>query len=175
VSPSAATLSGRPSTPTSTSDAASFPQSGSAEGSFSSDSPVRPDIPPAYRQIMRPVCGALIDNADRLGRLIYRRSPIQARVVRSCAGHSSAQANDGEWRKDPALLTDAELASECCKLEALIGSQKAENRQARAELDILDPAVRRYDLEKQFVYIELMNEETGLLSPSHCARGRNPA
>jgi hypothetical protein len=71
-------------------------------------------------------------------------------------------------------LTDEELAAECSKLEALIQRQTKENVQARAELELLDPAVRRLDLEKQFVYIELMNEETGLLSTEGWRRPRKP-
>jgi hypothetical protein len=122
---------------------------------------------------MLPVCHALRENADRLGRLIYRHSPRVS--VKSSARQPPAPAGDGDWRKDPELLTNTELLAECAKLEALIQRQTAENDRARAELAILDPAVRRYDLEKQFVYIELMNEETGLLSADGWRRHRNPA
>jgi hypothetical protein len=111
---------------------------------------------------MLPVCDLLVDNADRLGRLIYRRSPRSS--VKYSTRQSITRPGDPDWRKDPELLTNAELILECERLEALIRRQTADNNHAREDLAILDPAVRRYDIEKQFVYIELMSEETGLLS-----------
>jgi hypothetical protein len=153
------------------SDTGSFPPSNPAPSNCSDDMPSSSVIPPAYRQKMRPVCDALIDNADRLGRLVHHHSPLSNAMSHPSSGGSSEMG----WRKDPAFLTDAELESECRTLEALLLRKTTANRQARAELDILDPAVRRYDLEKQFVYIELMNEETGLFSPSQWTQRDSPA
>jgi hypothetical protein len=145
--------------------------SSSTKTSWSDLTGIDPAISAAYRKKMLPASAGLRDNADRLGRLIRRRKPPSS--TKSSAQRIATRA--GEWRKDPEMLTDEELMVACVELEALIQKQRTENDQAREELEILGPAVRRLDIEKQFVYIELMSEETGLLATDGWRRPKNPA
>lgn len=113
------------------------------------------NVPEVYKYEMLPICGNFLDNARKLGRVYYTthgQIPEEKEL-------------DGTWRKDPRLMNDMEIFNENLQLAEAIEKVKKENDQLRQELQILDPAMRRYDLEKQCVYLELMQEETGLLTP----------
>lgn len=114
-----------------------------------------------------PVCDAFLDNARKIGKVRVRESYSVSSASpkkQKKQQMEEEQVNDGSWRKDPRLMSDEELFEETLWLSQAIKQQRKANDQARTELQILDPAMRRYDLEKQCVYLELFQEETGILS-----------
>lgn len=122
-------------------------------------------VPEFYKQKMLPVCDVFLDNARKIGKVHVREATSVSSSPRKQKMQETEQVNDGSWRKDPRFMSDEELFEETLWLSQAIKYQRKANDQARTELQILDPAMRRYDLEKQCVYLELFEEETGILSP----------
>lgn len=114
-------------------------------------------VPETYQREMEDVCQNLIENASILG-TIYDcedRGPAYKKY--------DPYLNEKIPKKDVSQMSDTELYMATVELEQAIRSQRERNEKLLQEVQLLDPAMRQLDLEKQGYFIELTNIERGII------------
>lgn len=105
-------------------------------------------VPELYRNEAVSACPNLIENAQILCH-IYEKDLTSI----------TDKDSDKLEKKDLSKLTTAQIYLENIALLELIRAKREENEKLLQEIQLLDPAMRQLDLEKQGYFVELMNLE----------------
>ncbi|EAY00018.1 hypothetical protein TVAG_029220 [Trichomonas vaginalis G3] len=106
-------------------------------------------VPEMYRNETVDSCPTLIENAQILNH-IYESDPEDAKEFANCPEFEE---------KDLSKMTTTEIYLENIALMQAIRNQREANEKLLQEIQLLDPAMRQLDLEKQGYFVELMNIE----------------
>ena len=125
-------------------------------------------VPKMYLNEMQEICPNLIENAKVLGHVYKEDSNSDDENDEMQDPTKSTERlikkNKKIPKKDLSTVSDADLFMSIVELEQAIILQRKENEKLLQEIQLLDPAMRQLDLEKQGLFTELMNIERSIQS-----------
>ena len=124
-------------------------------------------VPQIYLQEMEGVCKNLIQNAKILGH-IYETDGNHENdniIDINISTEKLIMKDQKIPKKDISKMSDTDLYMSVVELEKAIKAQRRYNAKLLQEIQLLDPAMRQLDLEKQGLFVELMNIERTNPSP----------
>ena len=124
-------------------------------------------VPQVYLREMEGVCQNLIQNAKILGHIYESEDQTNGeQIIDINISTEKLIMNEQKIpKKDLSKISDADLYMSVVELEKAIRAQRKYNAKLLQEIQLLDPAMRQLDLEKQGLFVELMNIERTIPSP----------
>lgn len=141
----------------------------STEGYDKLNEIIRSNVYQIYKEKMMPFCEELNENARIVGReesvstASNEITETEIKDEKEISTNLSDPPELGEnWRVDPKNLQNDEILNEILKLEAAFENQRKINQEMRSEIELIRLAAKRMELEKNGLYLELKNKETGM-------------